>query len=180
MHGGHSPSPALPPAAPPPARPAGTLAPSVLTRTNYPWRDQNAALATDLPLTAVTGPLTLKANLVQSGRTGANVTGMLVAVDPALLLRPTPYFGAVVANGSTAFNASADPQAPLAPYVTQSPSVRCTKGGGDAGGQACTLTVDPAAAGRNCLFNPCVGGLCDGQHRLVLRTDSYVAPNNTM
>ena len=102
------------------------------------------------------------------------MTGVFASIDPALLRRPTPFLGSVLTN------ASSGGEAPLAPFTPVSPAVKCVKGSGDAGSQACDITINPAAVARNCLFNPCANGLCDGQHRLVLRTDSFVTQTNPM
>jgi hypothetical protein len=90
-------------------------------------------------------------------------------VDPAFGLRPVNYPGYTLLN--VASNPTGDhPTKPSA----------CSLGKGNGGEIACSLTLDPAAVPRNCTFNPCSGGLCDGLHRLMLRTDSLVSPSHPM
>jgi hypothetical protein len=155
------------------------LAPSMLTRTFFPWRDLTVGMATELPLSTVSGNNSFQFSFAHSGRTGANVTSVTAAIDPAYVLKPTPYGGYPLVNLTAT---SPLPSSPLVFPVTASipVAVKCVKGGGDAGSASCTATLNPRAVPRDCLFNPCAGGLCDGLHRLTYCTHSFVDPSNPM
>jgi hypothetical protein len=91
------------------------------------------------------------------------------SVDPAFGLRPVNYAGYPLLNVVSPTNG----------YRPATPA-GCTPSSGNGGALRCSLTLNPASVPTNCPFNPCAGGLCDGLHRLMLRTDSLVAPDHPM
>ncbi len=155
------------------------LAPGMLTRTPFPWKDLTTGMLTELPLTTVAGDSTFQFSFKHSGGSGANVTRISAAIDPSYVLNPTPYGGYSLLN---LVSNSPLPSSPLVyPIETSVPvAMKCVKSGGDAGSASCTATLNPRAVPRDCLFNPCAGGLCDGLHRLTYCTHSFVDPNDPM
>lgn len=152
---------------------AKPLAPSAATRTIIPWKDTFTALTTELPLGGGAGPLAFGTKHWLSGRIGSNVTGIYVGLDPAFTEKPNPILGHVLLSVSSASDGS----------MISAPPANCTvKPDGDGGPVTCALVLDPAAVPFSCsraaLYNPCKSGLCDAAHRLFIRTDYLVAPDN--
>lgn len=149
------------------------LPPSSTTRTVFPWYDTHAGLLNALPEAPVTGPWGLGVKHWLGAKTGANVTGLYVALDPDFQAQ-TPYPGHPLL--SIASNPSGDP---INPFMIEAPPSKCIATPGDGGALKCYFIMNPASVPTDCARNPCVGGLCDGPHRLVVRTDSLVAKDDT-
>ena len=152
------------------------LSPSMLTRTFFPWKDETVALTSNLPLTSIAGPTAFTMNFGLRGMTGANVTSIAAAINPSYLLQPSAYPGYML------INATSSSEAPVLPFTTTTPfASKCTiKSSWDAGSQGCSATLDPTKVPLDCTFNPCSGGLCDGQHSLSICTHSFVEQSNIM
>jgi hypothetical protein len=127
-------------------------------------------LNSDLPLGSVTGNFTFKSRHYLTGNTGANLTGIFVAVDPQLAVKPTPDLGYVIRNTGSS---------PQGTPLAVAPAGCTLNANGDGAPLTCnTLTLNPSVVPKFCPLNPCDNGLCDGLHRLVLRSDFLVSPSN--
>jgi hypothetical protein len=130
------------------------LPPSTTSKTVFPWKNGAAQLTTELPLEPLAGPITAGSRHVLSGRTGANVTGLLVSLDPQTASRPGASDGVVIAK----FASSPDGAA------VASPPPGCAVNTGDGSPVSCSPpALDPAAVPAQCPGNPCTTGLCDGR-----------------
>jgi hypothetical protein len=101
---------------------------------------------------------------------GSNVTGVLVSIDPSLMLNPGADLGYPLLSVSS--NATGARLLPV-------PAGCKANEKGDGFPITCNLAFNASAVPKRCPFNPC-DGLCDGVHRLVIRTDSLTDPANPM
>ncbi|KAI8473243.1 MAG: hypothetical protein J3K34DRAFT_519093 [Monoraphidium minutum] len=146
------------------------LPPAAISRTIIPWKDTRTAMTTALPLAPVTGNLEFGTKHSLGGKIGVNVTGVFIALDPALTAQP-PSLGHVIL--SAASDAAGGPASP--------PPAGCTQNAaGDGFPLTCAHAFNVSEVPLACPINPCAGGLCDGLHRLVIRTDYLVAASNPL
>lgn len=151
------------------------MPPVARATTNFPWQDAAASMQDALPLDPFSGAwkFDVKHSLVCKV-TGVRVTGLYVAVNPSFTSLVTPVPGYALLDVS-------DAESRGRPFVYDPPDrplVYCEAASGDGGAVHCNITVRPKQVPLDCAgWNKC-DGLCDGRHRMFIRTDSVVRADN--